>query len=82
MVQTIMQRTQPDFQVALIVLPRHSIYPGSRLSLQPEERLSEQIGVNVVKQRREPLLLALPCCLPYTVKSLGHASPALRPGRV
>ena len=31
----------------------------------------------MVKKRGEPLLLPLPCCLPYAVQRLGHALPGL-----
>jgi hypothetical protein len=68
--------------MALVVPPRHTVHPRSRLPLQPEERLPQRFDVHVVKQRREPLLLPLPYCLPYTVKSLEHGSPALSPVRV
>ena len=65
-----------------VLLPRHPVHSGSRLRLQPEIGLPQQIDVDVVEQRREPFLLALFGGSPYTLQPGGHARPARGPARV
>src|SRR5712671_1918379 len=65
-----------------VLLPRRPIHSGGRLSLQPEVGLPQQIDVDMVEQRGEPLLLVQFCRCPYTVQSGGHACPARGPARV
>src|SRR5208282_3975955 len=65
-----------------VLHPRHSIHSGGRLALQPEVGLSQQIDVDVVEQRGEPLLLVQPGGCPYTLQPGGHACPARCPARV
>jgi hypothetical protein len=38
-----------------------------------------RVDVDMVEKRGEPLLLPLPCGLPYAVQRLGHALPGLSP---
>ncbi len=68
-------------QTRLVVLPRHTIHARCGTALERQERIPQQIDVDVVQQRRELLLLPLPCGLPYTVQPLGHAIAALSPSR-
>ncbi len=75
------QILKPALEVCLVVLPRHAIHSWRRLALQPIERYPERIDIDVVEKRGEPLLLPLPCCLPYAVQRLGHAVPGLCPVR-
>src|SRR4030095_3161551 len=77
-----MQLLEVVLQVARVLLPRHSLDPGGRLSLQGMERGSKSIEAQVVKERRELHLLVLSCCLSYTFQRTLHAGPALCPGRV
>jgi hypothetical protein len=65
-----MQIHEPELEVCLIVLPRQSVYAGRGLPLQLEERPPEKVDIDVVKERGEPFLLPLPCCLPYALQRL------------
>src|SRR6266446_87943 len=76
-----MQILDSEFEVRLVVLPRHTIHTGGGFALKRVERRPERIDTDVVEERGELLLLPLPCGSPYTAQRLGHASPALRPVR-
>src|SRR5580704_11170011 len=76
-----MQILDPEFEVRLVVLPRHTIHTGGGFALKRVERRPERIDTDMVEERGELLLLPLPCGLPYAAQRLGHASPALRPVR-
>ena len=65
-----------------VLLPRHPVHSGSRLRLQPEIGLPQQINVDMVEQRGEPLFLVQFRGPPYTLQSVGHACPARCPARV
>ena len=65
-----MQIREPELEVCLTVLPRQSVYTGHRVPLQLEEREPEKIDIDVVKERGEPFLLPLPCCLSYAFQRL------------
>src|SRR6266849_8349078 len=69
-------------QVSSIVLPRHPVHPRSRLFLEAVVALPEQVDCHVVKQRGEPRLPVLPCCLAQAVQPAGPASLARCPVRV
>jgi hypothetical protein len=58
------------FEVCLIVPPPQPIHPGGGILLELEERLGEQLDTDVVEERGEPLLLSLPCDLPYAFQLL------------
>src|SRR5215470_14291780 len=68
-------------EVRLVVLPSHPVHARSGLALEREERRAECVDVEVVEKRGEPLFLPVPCGLPYAAQRLGHAYPALGPGR-
>src|SRR3984893_5703084 len=76
-----MQILDPEFEVRLVVLPRHTIHAGGGFALKRVERRPERIDTDMVEERGELLLLPLPCGSPYAAQRLGHASPALRPVR-
>jgi hypothetical protein len=65
-----MQIHEPELEVCRIVLPRQSVYAGRGVPLQLEERQPEKIDIDVVKERGEPFLLPLPCCLSYAFQRL------------
>src|SRR5688572_13941175 len=54
----IMQVPEPSPEVCLIVLPRQPIHTRRGVSFECEERRSEQIDVDVMEERGEPLLLS------------------------
>jgi hypothetical protein len=72
-----MQILDPEFEIGLVILPRHTIHAGSGLALERVERRPERIDTDMVEERGELFLLPLPCGLPYAAQRLGHASPAL-----
>src|SRR5271170_992900 len=76
-----MQIPDPEFEVSLVVVPRHTIHAGGGFTLKCVERRPERIDTDMVQERGELFLLPLPCGLPYAAQRLGHASPALRPVR-
>jgi hypothetical protein len=76
-----MQILDPEFEIRLVVVPRHTIHAGGGFTLKRVERRPERIDTDMVEERGELFLLPLPCGLPYAAQRLGHASPALRPVR-
>jgi len=74
-----MQLRKPRLQVCLVVLPCHTIHAGGSFALERVECHTERICVDMVEKRSEPLLLLLPCGLPYAIKLLDHTVPALCP---
>src|SRR5262249_2549723 len=68
-------------EVHFVVLPRHPVDPSGSPAFERVEGCPERFGVDMVEKRGEPLLLPLPCGLPYAVQRLGHAHPVLSPVR-
>jgi hypothetical protein len=68
-------------EVRLVVLPCHPVDTGGGFAFERVEGRPERVDVDMVEKRGEPLLLPLPCSLPYAVQRLGHACPGLRPVR-
>src|SRR5207244_4360595 len=68
-------------EVRLVVLPPQPVDPGGGVPLERIERLPEQAGTDVVKERGELFLPSFLCCLPYARQRLCHAFPVLRPAR-
>jgi hypothetical protein len=64
-----MQIHELELEVCLIILPV-SVYAGRGVPLQLEERQPEKVDIDVVKERGEPFLLPLPCCLSYAFQRL------------
>jgi len=69
-VDTAMQIDEPALKIGLILLPRHAIHAGGSLTLEGVKGHLQGLGVDVVKQRGELLLLPLPCGLPHTLQRL------------
>src|SRR5580700_6743693 len=68
-------------EVCLVVLPCHTADTGGGFAFERVERRPERVDIDMVEKRGEPLLLPLPCDLPYAVQRLGHAHPGLSPVR-
>ena len=66
----VVQIEEPGLQVRLVVPPRHPVHAGSRPALQREEGRPEQVDVDVVEERGEPLFSLLPCNVSYAVEPL------------
>ena len=66
----VVQILQITLEVCLVVLPRQPIHAGCSIRLKIEERLFEQIGVDMMEERGEPLLLPFPCDFPYALQRL------------
>jgi len=62
--------------------PRHAVDSGRCLAREREVCGAETIERDVMQERREPLLLILPCCFAHTVERTARADPALCPGHV
>src|ERR1019366_4718028 len=66
-----------------VVPPRLAVHAGRGFSLQTEIGRAQRFrGTDVVKERGEPHLLILTCCLTYPLQRTGRVAPALSPGRV
>src|SRR6185312_13874151 len=61
----IMQILEIALEVCLVVLPCQSIHTRGGVFLECGECLFEQVDVDVVEERGEPLLLPLLCDFPY-----------------
>src|SRR5439155_19355269 len=70
---------KPRVEFRLVVRPCHTVRAGGGLSLERVERQPERVDIDMVEERGEPLLLPLPCGLPYAVQRLGHTFPTLCP---
>jgi len=68
-------------EVHFVVLPGHPIDSSGSFAFERVECHLERVDVDLVEKRGEPLLLPLPCGLPYAAQRLGHARPGLRPVR-
>src|SRR6202048_1803180 len=68
-------------EVRPVVLPCHPVAAGGGFAFERVERRPERVDVDMVEKRGEPLLLPLPCGLPYAGQRLGHALPGLSPVR-
>lgn len=79
------QLADPLVESFLVLAPPHPINAGRRVALQLHEAVSQQLGRDVMQQRREPYLLARGLggsgCFTYTVEPHRRAGPALSPGR-
>src|SRR3982074_3251803 len=77
-----MQVREVTLEGLLVVPPRQSVHARSGMLLESIELRFKQVGVDVVQERGEPLLLPFLRSQPYAVQPLGHACPARRPERV
>src|SRR3984893_9382458 len=65
-----MQILDPEFEVRLVILPRHTIHSGGGFALKRVERRPERVDIDMVEERSELFLLPLPC-----IHRLRHRSP-------
>jgi hypothetical protein len=65
-----MQVLDIAFEVCLVVLPRQPIHAGGCILRKLVERFLQKLGVDVVEERGEPLLLPFPCDFPYALQRL------------
>src|ERR1700730_13743517 len=68
-------------EVRLVGLPCHPVHAGGSFAFERIERRPKRVDVRMMEKRGEPLLLPLPCVLPYAVQRLGRALPGLSPVR-
>ena len=66
----VVQILEISLKVCLVVLPRQPIHAGRGVLLELEERLLQQVDVDVVEERGELLLLPFPCDFPYAFQRL------------
>src|SRR6185436_12546988 len=76
-----MQISEVSVKVCFVGLPRQPVHTGGGVTLEREKCHPQQVDVDVVEERCEPLLLPLPCGLSYALQRLGHAFPILCPVR-
>ena len=77
----LMQISEVSVKVCFVGRPRQSIHPGGGIAFESEERRPQAVDADVVEECSEPLLLPLPCGLPYALQRLCHALPSLCPVR-
>jgi len=77
----LVQISEVSVKVCFVGRPRQSIHPGGGIAFEREERHPQAIDADVVEECSEPLLLPLPCGLPYALQRLCHALPSLCPVR-
>ena len=65
-----MQISEVSVKVCFVGPPRHAVHTGGGVTLEREKRRPEQVDVDVVEERGEPLLLPLLCGLPYAFQRL------------
>ena len=77
------QVLEVGLQVLPVVPPRLAVHPWCRLPLETEVGRPEPGRiVDMVQERREPLLPVPSCCVAYPLQRAVHACPAQGPGRV
>src|SRR5215813_9862182 len=77
----LMQISEVSVKVCFVGRPRQSIHPRGGIAFEREERHPQAVDADVVEECGEPLLLPLPCGLPYALQRLCHALPSLCPVR-
>src|SRR5258708_24559378 len=77
----LVQISEVSVKVCFVGRPRQSIHPGGGIGFEREDRHPQAVDADVVEECSEPLLLPLPCGLPYTLQRLCHALPSLCPVR-
>src|ERR1700731_2306152 len=71
----LVQISEVSVKVCFVGRPRQSIHPGGGIAFESEERRPQAVDADVVEECSEPLLLPLPCGLPYALQRLCHALP-------
>src|SRR5216683_2474897 len=83
LLQPMREGLKVDLKVLAVVPPRLAVHAGRGFSLQIEICRAQRFrGVDVVRERGEPHLLILACCLTYPLQRTVRIFPALSPGRV
>src|SRR5246127_4219628 len=77
----LVQISEVSVKVCFVGRPRQSIHPRGGIAFEREERHPQAVDADVVEECGEPLLLPLPCGLPYALQRLCHALPSLCPVR-
>src|ERR1700745_1643583 len=73
----LVQISEVSVKVCFVGRPRQSIHPGGGIAFERVERHPQAVDADVVEECGEPLLLPLPCGLPYALQRLCHALPSL-----
>src|SRR6516162_8952131 len=73
----LVQISEVSVKVCFVGRPRQSIHPRGGIAFEREERHPQAVDADVVEECGEPLLLPLPCGLPYALQRLCHALPSL-----
>ena len=73
------QVREVSLKVCSVGAPRQVVHARGGIALEHEERFPKEVDAEMVEECGEPLLLPLPCGLPYAVERLGHTSPAQSP---
>src|SRR5215472_13059510 len=71
----LVQISEVSVKVCFVGRPRQSIHPRGGIAFEREERHPQAVDADVVEECGEPLLLPLPCGLPYALQRLWHAFP-------
>jgi hypothetical protein len=66
----LMQISEVSVKVCFVGRPRQSVHAGGGIAFECEERRPQAVDADVVEERSEPLLLPLPCSLPYALQRL------------
>jgi len=64
------QISEVSVKVCLVGPPRHAIHPGGGIAFEREERLPQQVNIDMVEECGELLLLPQPCGFPYAIERL------------
>src|SRR5262245_62384175 len=64
------QISEVSLKVCLVALPRQAVHPWSGIALKREERFPKRIGIDMVEERGELLVLLQPCSFPYAIERL------------
>src|SRR5580704_12566998 len=75
-----MQILDPEFEVRLVILPRHAIHARGGFALKRVERHPERIDIDMVEERGELFLLPLPLRLAVRGPAPGSREPGSAPG--
>ena len=71
------QITEVALKVCSVGAPRQVVHARGGVALERQKRFPEEVDAEVVEECGEPLLLPLPCGLPYAVERLGRTNPAM-----
>ena len=69
-VDAAVQVDEVALEVCSVMLPRRAVHAWRGMTLQRHERVPEQVDIDVMLERCEPLRLPFPGCGPYAVERL------------